>query len=209
MDRFSLRVSAGPVHMNQLNPDLMATALHSNETKSASKARSNGRWYACYTRARHEKRVAAALQERGIECFLPVVPRESQWKDRRRTVEWPMFPSYVFGRFQLTLVDRILSVPGVVTLVRAAGRPIAIPDEEIANVRRFSEALTLEDAEVEHIPYFAEGDAVEVLSGPFQGVRGVVIEDRGRQRVLIGLKEIGQGTVVDVKAATLRPLQTP
>ena len=54
------------------------------------------RWYACYTRSRHEKRVAERLRQRGHTVFLPLVERVRQWHDRKKRVPWPLFPSYVF-----------------------------------------------------------------------------------------------------------------
>lgn len=164
------------------------------------------RWYACYTKSRHEKQVDRLLRERGFETFLPLAPRVSQWKDRKKMVEWPLFPSYVFGRFSLADAHRVLGTPGVATLVKVNGRPAAIADAELENVRRFTRALGSGAVEVEHRSFFAEGEWVEVMEGPFQGVRGVVVEQRNRKRVLIGLKVIGQGLEVDIDSKLLRPV---
>jgi transcription antitermination factor NusG len=166
-------------------------------------------WYACYTRARHEKRVCRMLSERGFEMYLPLIERESQWKDRRKVVSWPLFPSYVFGRFGATDMHRVLSVPGVSTLVKANGRPAPIPDEELENVRRFVAALKTAGVEPERRPYLAEGEWVEVTSGPLEGVRGVVVKSRGRRRVVIGLQAIGQGLEVDIRTSLLRVIPAP
>ena len=167
------------------------------------------RWYACYTKARHEKRVDTQLQERGIETFLPLVTRVRQWKDRRKEVEFPLFPSYVFGRFALTESHRVLSVPGVSTLVKSDGRPMWIEEAELENVRLFARALTVGKVEPEVRPFFAVGEWVEVMDGPFAGVRGVVEQQRGQRRLLIGLKAIGQGLEVDVTKCALRSLDVP
>jgi transcription antitermination factor NusG len=166
-------------------------------------------WYACYTRARHEKRVHAMLEERGIETYLPLVDRVSQWKDRRREVAFPLFPSYVFGRFDALDMHRVLSVPGIATLVRSNGRPAIIPSEELENVRLFVEALKAGDLKPERKPFFAKGQWVEVLDGPLRGVRGIVIESRGRRRVLVGLSAIGQGLEVDITTSLLQPVAGP
>ena len=164
------------------------------------------RWYACYTKARHEKRVDAQLRERGIETFLPLVTRVRQWKDRRKEVEFPLFPSYVFGRFALTETHRVLSVPGVSTLVKSDGRPMWIEESELENVRLFARALAVGKVEPELRPFFAVGEWVEVVDGPFAGVKGVVEQQRGRRRLLIGLKAIGQGLEVDISKCALRSL---
>jgi transcription antitermination factor NusG len=162
------------------------------------------RWYACWTRARHEKRVQQMLEERGIETFLPLVERERQWRDRRKRVEFPLFPSYVFGRFPLHESVRVLSIPGIAGLVKNNGRPAPIPEDELDNVRRFAQLLRAGGIEPEPCAYYSQGDEVEVVAGPFAGLRGIVSEQRGRRRVVIGLKAIGQGLVVDIDARQLK-----
>jgi transcription antitermination factor NusG len=162
------------------------------------------RWYACYTRARHEKRVQALLVESGMESFLPLVPRTAQWKDRRKVVDWPMFPSYVFARIRADALHRLLGIPGVAEVVSADGRPLPIADREIENVRRFARALRSEPVPVESRPFLAEGDVVEVIGGPFVGVRGVVVQRRGRRRVLIGLEAIGQALELNLDERLLQ-----
>lgn len=167
------------------------------------------RWYACYTRARHEKQVARLLKRRGIESYLPTIPRLRQWKDRKKVVEFPLFPSYLFGHFPLTELHEVLSTPGVATVVRANGEPVPIPAEDLENVRRFAVALAEQDVELEMRPFLAEGELVEVREGPFAGVRGVVVERRNRRRVLIGLEAIGQGLEIDVDTKLLRRVGAP
>jgi transcription termination/antitermination protein NusG len=149
------------------------------------------------------------MEERGIETYLPLVPRVSQWKDRKKLVEWPLFPSYVFSRIALRDSHLVLGVPGVATLVRSAGRPAPIEDSEIENVRLFARALRGGDIPTQARPFYAEGNWVEVQEGPFAGVRGVVVERRGRRRVLIGLRAIGQGIEVDIPVDVLRAIPTP
>lgn len=165
------------------------------------------RWYACYTRARHEKQVERILRERGIESYLPLIPRLQQWKDRKRRVEFPLFPSYVFGRFTLQEVHAVLTTPGVSTIVRTNGYPTPISDLELENVRRFAAAVAEGGVEPEPSPYVREGDWVRIGDGPFRGVIGIVVERRGRRRVLVGLRAIGQGFEVDIDIRLLEPIE--
>lgn len=168
------------------------------------------RWYACYTRSRHEKRVDARLRGLGLEVFLPTVARVRQWHDREKVVEWPLFPSYVFARFGLDVLARVLGTPGVATVVRFNGRPVAIPEHEIENVRRLAEGLGRADSEPEPVPMVATGQAVRITSGPLQEVRGIVTEHRGQDRLLItvGLQSIGQGMKVEVDAGLVELLES-
>ncbi len=167
------------------------------------------RWYACYTRARHEKRVDGYLTRNGVESYLPMVPRLRQWKDRKKWVNWPMFPSYVFARFTLGRMHDILVVPGVSTIVRTHGYPAPIPEEELQNLRRFADAALAAGVCPDPVPLVAEGDWVRITDGAFRGVEGRVVERRGRRRVLVGLRPIGRGLEVDVEARLLQVIPAP
>jgi transcription antitermination factor NusG len=163
-------------------------------------------WYALYTRSRHEKRVAEALEQRGFDVYLPVVPRVSDWHDRKKTLLWPLFPGYVFVRFRPADVTRVLAIPGSVQVIGVAGRPAAIPDEEIENVRLFASRLEETGGEVPSpTPAVELGERVLVHAGPFAGVRGVVLEHRGVERVLIqiGLSVIGQALRIELDTESL------
>jgi transcription antitermination factor NusG len=163
-------------------------------------------WYACYTRARHEKRVDEQLERRGFETYLPLLTQERQWSDRRKRVEFPMFPGYVFGRFKLEQLHDVLTVPGVATVIRHNGVPSPIHDEELENVRRFVAALA-ETGQVPDRSPLEPGQPVRVTCGPFTGIQGVIVERRGRRRVLVGLETIGQGMEIDIDGESLEPLR--
>jgi transcription antitermination factor NusG len=167
-------------------------------------------WYACYTRARHEKQVARLLLERTFETFLPTLPVKRRWKDRTKSVDWPLFPSYVFVRFDLQDLHRVLITPGVSTIVRSNGQPVPIREQEVENVRRFAAQIRASGMpEPERVPYPEKGDRVRVAAGPLTGIEGIVTERRGRDRVVIGLKGVGQGLLVNVVAGTVRRLPAP
>ncbi len=167
------------------------------------------RWYACYTRARHEKQVESLLARKGVESYLPVVPQMRQWKDRKKVIAWPLFPSYVFARFTLRDVHHVLVVPGVATIVRVHGHPAPIPDDELENVRRFVRGVGEAGIMPEVRPLIQEGDWVQVVDGPLLGVKGRVVERRGRRRVLVGLGAIGQGLEVDIDTRQLKVIPPP
>lgn len=161
-------------------------------------------WYALYTRARHEKRVDAWLRERGFEAYLPVVPRLRQWHDRKKIVEFPMFPSYVFARLTTESLPAALSTPGVATVVRSDGRPVPIPSEEIENVRRFARALSEVGGEARLKPLVRAGQKVRVVSGPFEGVEGTVLEQRARRATIqVGIEAIQQSLRIELAVESL------
>lgn len=177
---------------------------------SGTESRGAARWYALYTRARHEKRVDSRLRQRGIEAYLPLIPRTSQWHDRKRVVEWPMFSGYVFARVSPDQMTRALDTPGVASVVRQGGEPAPIPEEEIDNVRRFAAAIAETGEAPVSAPYVQEGQRVRVVSGPLSSVEGTVIERRGGGRVVIqiGVRAIGQGMKLDVDETNLRSIES-
>ena len=155
-------------------------------------------WYACYTRAHHEKRVARVLQDRQVERFLPLVGHRRQWHDRVKLVEFPLFPGYLFVRISTAQFFDVTCVPGVVNIVSVNGYPVRIDAAEIENVRRFAAALTQHGMVPEPEDFIEGGARVRITSGPFKGVEGVVEESRGSGRVVVGLMELGQAFALNV-----------
>src|SRR5260370_1581476 len=92
-------------------------------------------WYAAYTSANHEKRVAEQLRERSVDYFLPTYECERRWKDRRVKLQTPLFPGYVFVRVALRDRLRILQTPGIVHLVGFGGHPAPLPQEDIQAIQ--------------------------------------------------------------------------
>ena len=89
-------------------------------------------WYAVHTRSRHEKMVGSLLAERGIERFLPLVRTLSQWADRRKWVEKPVFPGYLFVRVHEEETPTVRETGGVVRLLGPEpSRPSIVPDAEV------------------------------------------------------------------------------
>jgi transcription antitermination factor NusG len=152
--------------------------------------------------------VAVHLARRGVETYLPVIPRRSQWHDRQKTILWPLYPGYVFVRLSDREFSQVTDLPGVASLVGNEGKPSPIDPVDLDNVRRI-EALLEESGEIPvSEPLVEEGERVFVESGQLSGMRGVVLQRRGSGRVLIqvGLKTIGQGVKLEVDARQLRSL---
>src|SRR5262249_38050278 len=145
--------------------------------------RLNSLWYATYTWARHEKVVAKQLVERSIEHFLPLYETVHRWKNGRHRVQLPLFPSYVFVRITLAARLRVLQIPGVVNLVGFGGVPCAIPESEIVGMRTALKAGVL----AEPHPYLNVGTRVEIVSGPLQGITGILQRMHGLCRVVLSI----------------------
>jgi transcription antitermination factor NusG len=159
------------------------------------------RWYAAYTRANHERRVADQLAERGVENFLPQYESVRKWKDRRVRLHLPLFPGYLFVHIALQNRLNVLQVPGVAWLVSFAGRPVPVPEEEFAKIREFmSQGLR-----VEPHPFLTVGRAVRVKSGPLAGMQGILLRRKGNFRVVISIELIQRSMAVEVSGFELEP----
>jgi len=159
-------------------------------------------WYAAYTCAQHEKRVAAELGVRELEHFLPLYSSARRWKDRRVNLELPLFPGYVFVRLALRDRLRVVQIPSVVRLVGFNGLPTALPDEEIEILRL---GLCQNPCAQPH-PLLTVGRRVTITRGPFAGLEGVLKKKRSSARVVVTLELIQRSVAVDVDIADIRPI---
>ena len=152
-------------------------------------------WYAFYTRARHEQRVDLRLRHLGFDTFLPKILVQRQWRDRKKMIEWPLFPGYIFVRGTPYDVRKIVATAGVVSVVRTNGEATPVSVRELENVRRLIEALLASGTVAERVP-LQPGTLVRVSDGPFKGVEGLIVEQRNRRRFVVQLTAIGEGLVV-------------
>lgn len=154
-------------------------------------------WYAAYTSARHEKRVAEHLRQREVECFLPLYETVHRWNNGRHLVQLPLFPGYVFVHMSLREKLRVLQVPGLAHLVSFNGAPAALPEADIAALRN---ALTA-GVPAQPYRYLTVGSRVEICHGPLQGMTGILLRHHGQFRVVLSVEMIMQSIVVEVEAA--------
>lgn len=158
-------------------------------------------WYAAYTSANHEKRVAKQLVVRSVEHFVPLYESVRRWKDRKVRLQLPLFPGYVFVRLALRDRLRVLQVPGVARLVGFNGLPCALPDSEIEALK----AGLAGGIRAEPHPYLTVGRRVRVKAGPLAGMEGVLTRKKNGARFVISLDLIMRSVAVDVDALELEP----
>lgn len=173
-----------------------------NAPEAAVPVGAGARWYAIRTRARHEKRVHAALIERGLESFLPIWERWSRWKDRKKKIQFPLFPGYSFVRLDLAARLAVLRIPGVVGFVTVAEEPAPVPPEEIDAIHRLVSGPLHYDPH----PFLSEGMEVEVVRGPLAGVRGHLARKDRSARLVISVPLIRQAVAVQIDSADVNPV---
>lgn len=158
-------------------------------------------WYAVYTSANHEKRVALQLAQRSIEHFLPLYESVRRWKDRWKKLQMPLFPGYVFVRLALRDRLHVLQIPSVAHLVSFNGQPAVLPDEDICVIRN----CLNHGHKLEPHPYLQAGRRARVRSGPLQGLEGIILRRKNRTRFVLSFELIERSVAVEIDEADLVP----
>jgi transcription termination/antitermination protein NusG len=163
-----------------------------------------GSWYAVQTRARHEKRVACRLQEKGIATYLPLFTEVHRWSDRQKKVELPLFSCYLFVRLQPTNEDRlrVLTLDGVFQLVGVGRQGTPIPDEQIHSVR----ALVEGQLPVSAYPFLKIGQRVRIRSGALDGVEGILVSRNGDRTLVVSVDAIQRSLAVRIEGYAVEPV---
>jgi transcription antitermination factor NusG len=159
-------------------------------------------WYALYTSANHEKRVAAELNVRSIEHFLPLYSSVRRWKDRRVILDLPLFPGYIFVRIALRDKLRTLLVPSAVRLIGFSGQPVALPEGEMDILRS---GLSQKLNSAPH-PFLTVGRQVRIKSGPLAGLQGILLRRKGSFRFVLSVDLIQRSVAADVDSTDIEPL---
>jgi transcription antitermination factor NusG len=153
------------------------------------------KWHVFYVQARHEKKVHQRLLDEGFDSFLPLERKLKQWTQRKKWVEEPLFKSYIFVQIAAHEIMNVLQVPGVVTYVRFAGKPAIIRQRHIDFIRKLLVSETTFEVKQNR---FEPGSEIEIETGPFRGMRGIVQEMRGRKKLLVNLEKLDYCIIVEL-----------
>lgn len=159
-------------------------------------------WFALQTRYRSENLVATQLRGKGYEPFLPVCKSRRRWSDRVKELELPLFPGYLFCRFNP--LDRlpILVTPGVLQIVGTGKTPIPIDDAEISAIQ-----ITIQSGVARQPwPFPQVGQRVRVEYGPLQGLEGVLLSFKGSHRLVLSVTLLQRSVAVEIDESWARPI---
>jgi transcription antitermination factor NusG len=153
-------------------------------------------WYVLTTRSRQEKIAAFMLGSLEIEHFLPLLNQSRQWSDRLQKVLMPLFPGYLFVRICRTAEYqlRVLKVPGIVDFVRNNTGPLAVPEQEIEDIR----SLLASGTPCLPHPYPKAGDQVRIVRGPLAGLEGTLVRGETQSKLVISVEMIRRSVAVSV-----------
>ena len=159
-------------------------------------------WYAIHVRAKYERKTANALTSKGYECLLPSYRERRKWSDRVTTIELPLFPGYVFSRFDVEKRLPILKTPGVIAVAGIGRIPQPLDPQEIEQIQR----VIAVDHPAQPWPFFKIGQRVRIISGPLTGVEGLLAQKRGETRVVLAVTLLEKAISVHVESDAIRPL---
>jgi transcription antitermination factor NusG len=162
-------------------------------------------WYALHVRTRFEKVVARNLQGKGYEEFLPLYRRTSNWSDRKKVIELPLFPGYVFCRFDARQRLPILTIPGVNSIVGIGKTLMPVEEREINDIR----AVLSSDSQCEPWPFLQVGQRVHVEHGPLAGTQGIVTMVKNTCRLVISVNLLQRSVAVEIDRGSLKPVSEP
>lgn len=156
-------------------------------------------WNVLHVRSNQEWRVAAHLQSRGIEHFLPVYEAVRLWKDRRVVRDAPLFPGYIFVKVPPTSRLTIVTIPNIVSLLGTRQMPAAVSDDELEWIRRGTRSGTAQP-----YPYVDAGVTVTITAGVMAGIRGVLVRRLHCARVLVRIPSVARAFTVEVDSDSVQ-----
>ena len=183
-----------------LNPN---TNLYSNRVAQEA-AKSIWPWFALQVRTRHEMGISDHLQAIGYESFLPLYKCKKRWSDRIKEVDTPLFPGYIFCRFNSHNWLPVLKSPGVIQIVGYNRVPVPIDDFEIDAIR----TLGSSGLPNQPWPFPKVGDRVRIESGPLRGLEGMLIEFKNSQRFVVSVTLLQRSVAVELDSSCVTSLCT-
>jgi transcription antitermination factor NusG len=156
-------------------------------------------WFALQTKPRNEKQVERLLTHKGYECCLPMYRQKRRWSDRVIEVELPLFPMYVFCRFNSSAIGKAISTPGVTRIVGFGGQPAEVGVEEMEVLQLLSQSRLLR----EPWAYIPNGTLVQVETGPLTGAQGIFCFDEDRRRLVISVTLLQRSVAIHLDESTI------
>jgi transcription antitermination factor NusG len=159
-------------------------------------------WFALQVRSSHESCVADYLNGQGYEWFLPLYKSRKRWSDRIKEVESPLFPGYLFCRFNQHDRLPILKTPGVIQIVGFNRVPAVVEESEISALQ----TLMVTGVPNHPCPFLELGDKVRIESGPLRGLQGVLMDFKGHHRLVLSVTLLQRSVAVEIDSALVTPV---
>jgi transcription antitermination factor NusG len=159
-------------------------------------------WYAVYVKSRAEKKAQTELRHKEIESFLPLQQKLRQWSDRKKWVEMPLIPGYLFVRISLKEHDAVLQSNYVVSYVRFEGTAAVIPDTQIDYLKLMLKQDNL-NIEITR-ETFEPGQMIEVIAGPLIGLQAKLVRIKGKDKAAVELEQLGYSALIEISLEDIK-----
>jgi transcription antitermination factor NusG len=159
-------------------------------------------WYALRVQSRLAGLVSTTLRGKGYEEFLPLYRAKRKWSDRVKKLELPLFPGYLFCRFDVRDRLPILTTPGVIGVVGLGKTPTPVDDDEIAAVH----TIIRSGLAAQPWPLLQVGSKVYIESGPLAGVEGIVTDTEKVYRLIVSVSLLQRSVAVEIDREWARPI---
>ena len=162
-------------------------------------------WYGVYTSCRHEQKVYERLVEKSIHAFLPKMEVWSRRKDRKKKLQRPLFPGYLFVNIDLDpyIHLEIIKTPGVAYILSNNGKPTPIPENQIVSLQK----LLKNDVLIKPYPYLKIGQKVRIVDGPLAGCEGILQRTKpNKHRLIISIDLLKQSVSAEIHEADVEPI---
>ena len=152
------------------------------------------KWYVFYTYPKFERRIHEYLQQENYESFLPMHWVVRQWSDRKKRMEVPLFPNYIFVNIEQNKISEVLNTPKLICCLSFNRIPAFLRQKEIDSIRQIVE----NEYTFEICCKLKLGDSVEITKGSLTGMKGILVEERGSQRFALRIESLQQSLLVNV-----------
>jgi transcription antitermination factor NusG len=153
-------------------------------------------WLAVYVKSRTEKKALKELQDEGIEAYLPLQNKLRQWSDRKKWVEIPLIPGYIFVWVSRREYENVLQSNYTVCYVTFEGVAAIIPNKQIDDLKLM---LTHRESDIEITRQtFEAGQIIKVIAGPMIGLVGKLVRIKGKDKVAIELEQLGYSALIEI-----------
>lgn len=161
-------------------------------------------WYVVRVKANAERKVAQGLAGRDFEVFLPVLRRVGG-RNRSKRIEVPLFPGYIFARFDGRAALSVLMCPGVLHILSRGSVPEPVDPIEMHALQ----TVTRLARSVEPLTTFTTGETVRISAGPLADVHGLVLRDNGGQRLIVSISLLRRSVAAEVEREWVEHLDQP
>lgn len=159
-------------------------------------------WYAIRVRSKFERAVSLALSGKGYDEYLPLYHSRRTWSDRSKDLDLPLFPGYLFCRFDVQVRLPILTTPGVVSIVGTGKTPVAISDREIDGIQ----TMVRSGLHLQPWPGLVVGSRVVIETGPLKGLEGIALDVKKKYRLFVSVPLLQRSVSVEIDRDWVRPL---